>query len=531
MFIKNLSALSSKSSFLLYLFVLLSPSMMFSAKGFVRALYPLLILIGLINRRRPFLLLTLPVVLLVPAALFLQSTFHAPMNESFWLIISGSNLNEANDYLAGNAAVPLLSGVLVLIGWWYLYRNYEDHKLVTSPKLRSIFCLLLIVPLVHLYKGRTSVLKEFNHHFTESFPINIAMSYGSAKQSLKEVSERFSYVDIEDLTVQATAPAADVVVLVIGESARRDRHQLYGAPMANNPLLSQKADQIFLLRDFISLHPHTVGSVPVMLNKRTGFEKAELGYSFVQVFKAAGFYTNWISNQASLGGDGILGRYARDTDFNHFFHLHEANNPTVYDEEILRLFRERVQVDQRLDRKSLFVLHLQGSHYGFEKRYPRGFGSFSDPYDNTIQYTDLILSGVIDLLREQKRSAVFFYVSDHGLLLNECGKKYTHFDNKESYEVPAVIWVSEEWKKSNSKKLQNIARNLDRPATTQVVFDSLVDLANIKYNGANKKWSLANESFSVGPRLVKTYSGVVDYDGSTNDARCHLKAASSISAN
>lgn len=172
--------------------------------------------------------------------------------------------------------------------------------------------------------------------------------------------------------------------------------------------------------------------------------------------------------------------------------------------------------------KKIFVLHLQGSHYGFKNRYPSEFGKFEDPYDNTLLYTDYILAETIQALKDSHKPSMMMYVSDHGLLLNECGKKFSHFDNKESFEVPFFMWLSLNFENVNYKT--KFAARENDPYTTRYVVDTLAGLNKIKYSGADATLDLSSENVAANPaRLVKTYSEVVNYDKAANDSACHLK--------
>ena len=455
-------------------------------------------------------------------------TFNTPMNEGLWLIIEGSNVNEATDYLRENALWPIALGIFTLIFWFFLYKKVKlESPLISSKKIRYGMLFLIVIPLFHTFKGRHNIIGEFNHHFTESYPFNAIFSYGAAQEDLKRFKQKKDFENINELKVFHPGPDDQTVVVVIGESSRKDRLQLFGSPVPNNAELSKISHEIFLFDNLITLHPHTVASLPVIFSKQTGInDNFKLNYSFLDVFKTAGYKTFWISNQASLfGKTNMIGRFSESADFRFFFHLHSSSSPTKHDGAILDLFKEKMSDKSS---KKLFVLHLQGSHYSFDKRYPSHFKRFDDKYDNTLLYTDYILAEVVKTLKEEERKSLMFYVADHGLLLNECGKKHSHFDNKESFEVPAILWTSNEWKLINSEKLEILRNNQNKPLTTQVVFDSLLGLSGIQYSDYDLNLSIINQNVDVGKRLVKTYSGTVDYDLAQNDSSCHLREVSGL---
>jgi len=115
----------------------------------------------------------------------------------------------------------------------------------------------------------------------------------------------------------------------------------------------------------------------------------------------------------------------------------------------------------------LIVLHTLGSHGpAYSRRYPAEFGIFKpycqqasptdctteevvNAYDNTIAYTDYLLSQLIEKLRT-KADAVdtfLFYVSDHGESLGE-GGIYLHglpyaIAPYAQKDVPFIFWASD----------------------------------------------------------------------------------------
>jgi heptose-I-phosphate ethanolaminephosphotransferase len=351
----------------------------------------------------------------------------------------------------------------------------------------------------------------------------MAISLQAALAEMKNYSQ-LHMTGEENLQVLKQDDTPQTVVLVIGESARRDRHQVYGAKVLNTPIMKslEARNELDVFTDIITLHPHTVASVPVMLTKQKGLQgDNELVPSFVQVFKKAGYKVFWISNQASLGGsENRIGYYARTADVSHFFHIHNSNLPLAYDEEILSYFKNTFQDPAP---KKLYVLHLQGSHYGFARRYPYSFSKFSDPYDNTLLYTDYLLGQFIETLKTEHKPDSLVYLSDHGLLLNECGREFTHFDNKQAFEIPFYVWTSPEWRKAHADLYQNLVKNKGARGSTQIVFDTLVDLGGISYNQYQPELSALNPKMSVGSRQVRTYDKLVDYDHSQNDKNCHLQ--------
>ena len=133
------------------------------------------------------------------------------------------------------------------------------------------------------------------------------------------------------------------------------------------------------------------------------------------------------------------------------------------DEVLLRGLQARIDA---FDRDGVIVLHMLGSHGpAYFKRYPPAFAVYQpecrtaelerctreqivNAYDNSIRYTEHVLSALIDLL-ERNGSALdiaLLYVSDHGESLGEHGL-YLHgmpyaIAPAEQTRVPMLMWLS-----------------------------------------------------------------------------------------
>jgi lipid A ethanolaminephosphotransferase len=119
-----------------------------------------------------------------------------------------------------------------------------------------------------------------------------------------------------------------------------------------------------------------------------------------------------------------------------------------------------------LTHDTVIVFHQIGSHGpAYSERYPAAFEYFKpacrsnelqhcskeeviNAYDNTIAYTDHVLSRQIDILRKAADhvDSMLIYASDHGESLGEQGV-YLHgmpysFAPKAQKDVPMLVWAS-----------------------------------------------------------------------------------------
>ena len=139
-----------------------------------------------------------------------------------------------------------------------------------------------------------------------------------------------------------------------------------------------------------------------------------------------------------------------------------------YDGILFHGLRERIVSSDK--NKVLIVLHTSTSHGPqYADKYPKEFEVYKpvaknveegeknvamlvNAYDNTIRYTDYLLSNLIDTLRSMDdwHSAMIF-ISDHGESLGE-NKVFMHglpmkIAPRVQYEIPFLVWTSKDFRR------------------------------------------------------------------------------------
>jgi len=106
-------------------------------------------------------------------------------------------------------------------------------------------------------------------------------------------------------------------------------------------------------------------------------------------------------------------------------------------------------------------------------------------YDNTILYTDYVLSKLIDLLKERKDvvNAAMLYVSDHGESLGENGV-YLHglpyfLAPEYQTKVPMILWLSEDFSFKKSINQTCLASQSIRKISHDYYLHSVLGLMDV----------------------------------------------------
>ena len=288
-----------------------------------------------------------------------------------------------------------------------------------------------------------------------------------------------------------------VVVLVIGESARKANFHLYGYERNTNPLLSKQED--LKVYEATSCATYTTAGTKAILEPKDSGDLYELlpNYAFRTGVDVSWRTSNWgeppIHIDEYITNDDLGAQYPDEN--------------ICYDGILLKGLRERIESSPK--NKVLIILHTSTSHGPkYAEKYPKEFevfkpvaknveegeknvGMLVNAYDNSILYTDYLLDSLINTLRtmEDWKSAMIF-ISDHGESLGE-NKMFMHglpmrLAPKVQYEIPFLVWTSEHFRDYKTKdKLPEVLEQ-------HYIFHSVLNLLSIDSPAYNKDYDIFN---------------------------------------
>jgi glucan phosphoethanolaminetransferase (alkaline phosphatase superfamily) len=529
--------------------------------------------------KRPawFHALLIPAFVALPTEVYLYTYYGQGISTHHLGIIAETSPKEALEFL-GNKVWLMLGVMVASLAWWFTSFRAARHssELDWEDKSRWVTLALLaagagvwayghefgIAPAASAkasasasagaaYTGwklpalprRAQLPLEFDA-FANSWPFGL-MSRGrdfyKERKHLAELGERNSKFRFG--ARQATPDQEpEVVVMVIGESSRYDRWRLNGYERDTNPLLGQESN-IVMLKDVITSVSATRLSVPVMISRKPATQSLKDGFaekSFITAYKEAGFKTWWLSNQISFGEfDTPVSVFAKEADVIQFLNLGGFTNSSNFDQILLGPVQGAMADPSP---KKLIVLHTLGSHWNYSQRYPKQFDRWqpslfgvdkpvytdskikpllNNSYDSTILYTDWFLSNVIGLLKQKPQRSSLLYMSDHGQTLydNSCDLAFHGHNTQYEFHVPAFVWYSDQYQARRPAKVEQLKRNSTAKLSTENVFHTLLDLADISYPDQRLEWSLLSDQFTLHPRYVDSY-GWAHYDNATFKGDC-----------
>jgi len=376
-----------------------------------------------------------------------------------------------------------------------LNTNYEESSSFFSFKLILYLLLLGILPGIYIIKAKIIKEKPKKFFITSSLTLlfMIILAFANASnwlwidknsKTLGGLAMPWSYsVNIslfyihqskknekEILLPKATIKdnQKSVMILVIGESARSQNFSLYGYGKNTNPLLS-KIPNLHSYKA-TSCATYTTAGVKCILEHKNTDDLYEIlpNYLYRNNVDVIWKTTNW----------GEPPVHIKNYQNKETLESRCKGENCQYDEVLLNGLKEEILASKK--DKILIVLHTSTSHGPtYSKKYPPKFEVFKpvcnsvelgkcskeeliNAYDNTIVYTDYILSSIIEDLKELKGyNSAMLYVSDHGESLGE-KNLYMHgvpisIAPKEQYEIPFIVWTSDGSKqlKPNNTLSQN----------------------------------------------------------------------------
>lgn len=376
-----------------------------------------------------------------------------------------TNLQEFAGLISASLVLrTLLLGVLP--AWLVLKYKPALQDIRTELKSKAALLLLLLVSLVVVIAPFTAGYASFirEHKMTRSYANPVYFTY-SIIQYVNQHIKSEEVVTLKKVATDAVEVGSrkkkELIILVVGETARADRFSLNGYARETNPAL--KKQEVVSLTHVSSCGTSTGESVPCMFSmmKRHNFdrEKALHIENALDVLFEHGVQVLWRDNNSDSKGVAVRMQYENFKS--------PALNPICDKEcrDIGMLSGLDQYITSRKNRDMLIVLHQMGNHGPeYYRRYPKEFERFKpvcmtgelkdctkeeidNAYDNAILYTDYFLSQVIDFLKKYdgQYETAMLYVSDHGESLGEHGI-YLHaapylLAPKEQTHIPAIVWM------------------------------------------------------------------------------------------
>lgn len=446
---------------------------------------------------KPALAVLLPVAALTG---YFSDTYGTVIDVSMIANAVETDRHEAFDLL--NAGLLLRLTALGLVPAFLVYKapirfGGWRHELKSRLKLCGLAIAampMLALPFSAHYSSLIREYKPVRFFANPAFPLISAVTYLSGSAAGADGGQLT--VVGADAHLPANSPHRELMILVVGETARSDHFSLYGYGRDTNPELAKIRDLV-VYRDVRSCGTSTAVSVPCMFSQsdRRDFDVKDARHTenALDVLKHAGVSIYWLDNNSS--SKGVADRVSY-TDFK----LPE-NNPVcdVECRDVGMLSGLQKLIDGSKG-DILIVLHQMGSHGpAYYKRYPPEFERFKpacrssklsecgkdqiiNAYDNSILYTDWFLSKTVELLKRNESAfeTMMLYASDHGESLGENGI-YLHgapypFAPDAQTRIPLLVWQGA----FNDVDEASLAAEALKPQSHDALFQTLLNFYEVE---------------------------------------------------
>lgn len=428
------------------------------------------------------------------------------------LTLFQTNLNESISYLRSQnlwiwgMTVIFLPGIL----WFMALAMKRCQVNRTIPfSWKRLACLVIL-----FLWGGPSLMENVMSYAPVRMAMETRMSLAEYKAYGKHHAMREKR--LKNLKGLHTQSKGGIYILVIGESEARDHMQVYGYKRETTPwLCSQKenANALFFTHAY-SNYVTTVPALTYALSDKNQYNQVNLSdaCSLIEVAKAAGFYTCWISNQRKISPwDTPVAEIGSTADYQVWMNG-RVGGEDIFTEYYDEALTNKIPLPER-NKNVLVVIHLMGCHKFYSDRYPQGKAFFrgktkKDSYDNAVRYNDYVLESIYRKVSASPYFKGMVYFSDHG---EETTKFFDHNPSMFTWQmthIPCIVWLSDSYRRERPEIYQALSANQDKYWTNDLVYNLMINLMGIQ--GApenNDSWNIASSGYAMNQRNLMTLHG------------------------
>lgn len=481
---------------------------------------------------------------------YLLSQQGVPYSFSIVSIFAATTPSESSEYLTSlNIGVfirPLIEILIVLGICWLIH--LLTVKIARSKKLafNSTIIVAILTLLVSVYDLGYAIPRTYDRIEHFGIPMDYTLSpvdrliwntyaYQREVDAISEKRNELAKIDLGTLDVQKPYGPINVVV-VIGESLRRQYMHLYGYPLSNTPHLDSlaQAKDLIMFSNVTSPSTATMESLQRVLSLQQ-VDSSDPWYKYpalTNILSRSGYLTYWTSNQDNVGvGMQSINVIAHFSDSIKYIQTRAIDADNVlstsrisYDSEVLEFLHER---DTLRNKSAAQFVHLIGCHMDYNKRYPKEYARFNAKdiesigghgdkqniadYVNSVYYNDDVVYKIIQKYSNSPSLVVYF--SDHGEALYDIEGKSDYYGHgvahKSNVEIPFMVYVSPQLREKAPELYQKIQLAKDRPIVNDLFTNSLLELLGIRTKYSNPKLEFFSSDYDTTRPRIATSMGQI----------------------
>ena len=405
--------------------------------------------------------------------------------EGSWLNVDGvmavlqTNSAEAAEYIKdriGSLSVLLALLYFVFIAVWAKFASQITVK-KHSWKTIAGMAVFLVLNVFLVFRTNDNFVTSI---FRET--VDYQKNYNEFARQ-KEIRKK----NLSRIMLQNNTGKKGIYVLVIGESQNPYRMSAYGYKLKTTPWLDSIKNEpnVLLFTHAYACQVQTVPALTYALTAKNQYNSLKLkqAVSLIDVAKAAGYRTVWLSNQVRYGGWGTpVTVIAEEADQKIWINSHQGNtlDTEYYDGKLVNSLQDIKRSD-----KMLIVVHLMGNHSSYHSRYPVEFDRFKEQgkrseYDNSILYNDHVMEQMLGEVSRWPGFQGLLYFSDHGEAIElDLGHNPDTFVFEMSY-IPMYMYFSPAYLKENEKTFRTLRAAQTHYFTNDLIFNTMLGIMDIR---------------------------------------------------
>lgn len=435
-------------------------------------------------------------------AAYFMDAYHVLLDDSMIRNMVETDTKEVGDLLSVRmVGYVLLLGVLPSLFIYRVRITYRPFVQELLLRLKWIVSLLAVTVIL-LFMQNASTASFFREHKAiraYSNPLNYIYAIGKyLGHKLPSTHGQQPLILLgKDAKIPDSDHRRDLVIMVVGETARADRFSLNGYKRLTNPLLAKQG--VVSFRHVQSCATSTAISVPCMFSlagaAHFDVDEASNRENVLDVMKRSGAHVLWRDNNSS--SKGVADRVSYQDYWSR--KINPVCDTECRDEGMLVGLQD--YIDSKPTGDIVIVLHQMGNHGpAYYKRYTKPFEKFTptcqtidlancsreeidNAYDNAILYTDYFLNNVIELLKKYdgKFDVSMLYASDHGESLGE-DNLYLHglpnlIAPETQRHVPMVMWLGKHF---HGASMDVLEAKRDKPLSHDNIAHTLLGLLEVE---------------------------------------------------
>ncbi len=423
------------------------------------------------------------------------------------LAIFQTNTEEAFSYLQmQHSLLPIFiaCGLIVL--------GYISHKYAIGGgyyKNRIQYVLILFILVVSGLKFPAALdCQPGGVILTTKAELKAYDNYGANLKRREEELARSS--------ISLSQKSPGIYMVILGESQTRDHMSLYGYERETNPWLSSVAQDpsYFIFSNAYSNHASTVPNITYALSEKNQYNDIPLSeaYSLVEMAKAAGYKTFWVSNQFRFGAhDTPISTIAATADRQIWINNRSGNvdNSSYYDEKLADVIPDLSNVSH-----AVIFVHLMGCHWTYSDRYPAEFAKYAgedaliDTYDDAILYNDFVIRRLTDAMEKYPHFKGWIFISDHGEDVDHhIGHDATRF-TWQMARIPLIMHFSDSFISENPEIFETLSAHRESYWTNDLLYNLMLSVLGIENTPHREEYlDLASPSYDRTKENLMTLHG------------------------